>query len=49
MGDVVTLVEKAAQNIEEEEAMKMAERMQKGIFDYNDFIKQLRWMKRLAR
>ena len=31
MGDVVTLVEKAAQNIEEEEAMKMAERMQKGI------------------
>ncbi|MCK9536184.1 MAG: signal recognition particle protein, partial [Bacilli bacterium] len=48
MGDVVTLVEKAAQNIEEEEAMKMAERMQKGIFDYNDFIKQLRWMKRLG-
>jgi len=48
MGDVVTLVEKAAQNIEEEEAMKMAERMQKGLFDYNDFIKQLRWMKRLG-
>jgi signal recognition particle subunit SRP54 len=48
MGDVVTLVEKAAQNIEEEEALKMAERMQRGIFDYNDFIKQLRWMKRLG-
>ena len=48
MGDIVTLVEKAAQNIEEEEAMKMAEKMQKGIFDYNDFIKQLRWMKRLG-
>ena len=37
MGDVVSLVEKAAQNIEEEEAMKLAERMQKGIYDYNDF------------
>ncbi|MDD4000599.1 MAG: signal recognition particle protein [Bacilli bacterium] len=48
MGDVVSLVEKATQNIEEEEAMKMAERMQKGIYDYNDFLKQLKWMKRLG-
>jgi signal recognition particle subunit SRP54 len=48
MGDVVTLVEKATQNIEEEEAMKMAERMQKGIFDYTDFLKQLKWIKRLG-
>lgn len=48
MGDVVTLVEKASQNIEEEEAMKMAERMQKGIFDYTDFMKQLKWIKRIG-
>jgi signal recognition particle subunit SRP54 len=48
MGDVVSLVEKASQNIEEEEATKMAERMQKGIFDYNDFVKQIKWIKRLG-
>lgn len=48
MGDVVSLVEKAAQNIEEEEALKLAERMQKGIYDYNDFLKQIKWMKRLG-
>ena len=48
MGDVVTLVEKAAQNIEEEEALKLAEKMQKGIYDYNDFLKQIKWMKRLG-
>ncbi|HEY8395277.1 MAG TPA: signal recognition particle protein, partial [Bacilli bacterium] len=48
MGDVVSLVEKAAQNIEEEEAMKLAERMQKGVYDYNDFLKQIKWMKRLG-
>lgn len=48
MGDVVTLVEKATQNIDEEEAMKMAERMQKGIFNYNDFLKQIKWIKRMG-
>ncbi len=48
MGDVVSLVEKASQNIEEEEAMKMAERMQKGIYDYNDFLKQIKWIKRIG-
>ena len=48
MGDVVTLVEKASQNIEEEEALKLAERIQKGLFDYTDFIKQLKWIKRIG-
>ena len=48
MGDVVTLVEKAAESIDEEEAMKMAERMQKGIFNYNDFLKQIKWIKRMG-
>ena len=48
MGDVVTLVEKAAQNIEEEEALKLAEKMQRGVYDYNDFLKQIKWMKRLG-
>jgi len=48
MGDVVSLVEKASQSIDEDDAMKMAERMQKGIFDYNDFIKQIKWIKRIG-
>lgn len=48
MGDVVSLVEKAAENIDEEDAMKMVEKIQKGIFNYNDFLKQLKWIKRIG-
>lgn len=48
MGDVVSLIEKATDNIDEEEAMKMAERMQKGIFNYNDFIKQIKWIRKMG-
>ena len=36
MGDVVSLVEKAAENIDQQEAEKMAERLQQGQFDLND-------------
>ncbi|MFA6627462.1 MAG: signal recognition particle protein [Bacilli bacterium] len=48
MGDVVTLIEKATDAIDEEEAMKLFEKMQKGIFNYNDFIKQLKWIKKMG-
>lgn len=48
MGDIVSFVEKATDSIDEDEAMKMAEKMQKGIFDYNDFLKQLKWIKRMG-
>ena len=48
MGDIVSFVEKAADNIKEEEAMKMAEKMQKGIYDYNDFLQQIKWIKRMG-
>lgn len=48
MGDVVSLIEKATANIEEEEAMRMAERLQKGLFNYDDFLKQIKWIKRLG-
>ncbi|HPN60788.1 MAG TPA: AAA family ATPase, partial [Bacilli bacterium] len=48
MGDIVTLVEKASENIDEAEAMKLAERMQKGLFNYNDFIKQIKWIRRIG-
>lgn len=48
MGDVLTLIEKATQNIDETDAMKMAERIQKGYFNYNDFLKQLQMIKKIG-
>ena len=44
MGDVVSLVEKAAANIDAEKAARIAERMRKGQFDLNDMREQLRQM-----
>ena len=48
MGDVVSFIEKATESIDEDEAMKMMEKMQKGVFNYNDFLKQLKWIKRMG-
>ena len=48
MGDLVSLVEKATDSIEEEEATKLMERIQKGIYDYNDYLKQLKWIKKMG-
>ncbi|MFN3515695.1 MAG: signal recognition particle protein [Novosphingobium sp.] len=48
MGDVVSIVEKAAQAIEQEEAERMAERMAKGQFDLNDLRSQLRQMQKMG-
>ena len=48
MGDVVSFIEKATESIDEDEAMKLMERMQKGIFNYNDFLKQLKWIKKMG-
>ncbi len=48
MGDVVSLIEKASENIDEEEASKIMEKIQKGTFNYNDFLKQLKWIKRMG-
>jgi signal recognition particle subunit SRP54 len=47
-GDVVALVEKAAANIDAEQAMKAAERMRKGQFDLNDLKEQLGQMQKLG-
>src|SRR5262244_353767 len=44
MGDVVSLVEKAAANIDAEKAARAAERMRKGQFDLNDMREQLQQM-----
>jgi len=48
MGDVVGLVEKAAEQMDEKEAMRMAKRMQEAKFDFNDFLSQMRFMKKLG-
>jgi signal recognition particle subunit SRP54 len=48
MGDVVGLVEKAAEEIDEKEAMKLAARMQSNKFDFTDMLAQLRMMKKLG-
>ncbi|MGA1014001.1 MAG: signal recognition particle protein [Limisphaerales bacterium] len=48
MGDVVSLVEKAAENVDMDEARKLEEKMKKGEFTLNDFLDQLRQMKRMG-
>ncbi len=48
MGDIVSFVEKATESIDEEEATKLMERIQKGLYDYNDYLKQLKWIKRMG-
>jgi signal recognition particle subunit SRP54 len=48
MGDVVSLVEKAAEGIEQEEAEKLARKLQKGTFDLDDFAKQLQQMQKMG-
>ncbi len=48
MGDVVSLVEKAAEAVSEEDARKLEEKMRKGEFTLEDFLEQLRAMKKLG-
>ncbi len=48
MGDVVGLVERAAEAIDEEEARRMAEKMKKATFDFEDFLSQMRMMKKMG-
>jgi signal recognition particle subunit SRP54 len=48
MGDVVSLVERAAQTIEAEEAEAMAAKLAKGSFDMGDLLAQFRQMKRMG-
>jgi signal recognition particle subunit SRP54 len=48
MGDIVGLVEKAAEAIDENEALRMAERLKRADFDFNDFLSQMRMMKKMG-
>ncbi|HZH50416.1 MAG TPA: signal recognition particle protein [Microvirga sp.] len=48
MGDIVSLVERAAENIDQEKAQRMAEKMRKGKFDLEDLRDQLAQMEKLG-
>jgi signal recognition particle subunit SRP54 len=48
MGDVVSLVERAAEAVSEDDAKRMEEKMRKGQFTLEDFLEQLRGMKKLG-
>jgi signal recognition particle subunit SRP54 len=48
MGDIVGLVEKAAEAIDEEEAARMERKLRTGSFDFNDFLAQFKMMRKLG-
>ena len=48
MGDVVTLVEKAQEQINEEEARKLKKKLIKSQFDFNDFYQQIQQIKKMG-
>ncbi len=48
MGDIVGLVEKAREAVDEESAVKLAEKMRKSDFTLEDFLEQLRQMKKMG-
>ncbi|MGY8643268.1 MAG: signal recognition particle protein [Verrucomicrobiales bacterium] len=48
MGDIVGLVERASEAFDEEEAMKMAKKLKKSSFDFNDFLDQMKMMKKMG-
>jgi len=48
MGDVVSLVERAAEAIDEEEAAQLEKKMRAANFDFNDFLSQFKMLRRLG-
>ena len=48
MGDVVSLVEKAQEAISEDEAKKMEEKFRKNQFDFEDFLKQFKMIRKMG-
>jgi signal recognition particle subunit SRP54 len=48
MGDIVGLVEKAAEAIDEEEAKRMEEKLRTASFDLNDFLSQFKMIRKLG-
>ncbi|MFA6801720.1 MAG: signal recognition particle protein, partial [Acholeplasmataceae bacterium] len=48
MGDVLTLIEKATESIDEDEAQNMMEKLMNNTFNYNDLMKQFKMIKRMG-
>lgn len=48
MGDVVSLVEKAAETVDRADAEKMAEKFKKGQFDFNDLLSQMQQIQKMG-
>ncbi len=48
MGDVLTLIEKAQENIDQESAQKAADKLLKATFNFEDFLEQLQQIKKLG-
>lgn len=48
MGDVLTLIEKAEAEIDEEQAARMAKKIKRAEFDFNDFLEQMQQMKKMG-
>jgi signal recognition particle subunit SRP54 len=48
MGDVISLVEKAAEAVDEEEAARMERKLRTASFDFNDFLAQFKMMRRMG-
>ena len=48
MGDVVTLVEKAQEQYDEEEARRLQKKIAKNQFDFNDFVSQIQQIKKMG-
>lgn len=48
MGDVVSLVERAQEAVDEQEAQRLAEKMQRADFNFEDFLRQMQAVKRMG-
>ena len=48
MGDVLTLIEKAGAEMDEEKAIQMTEKMKKAQFDYEDYLESMKQMKKMG-
>lgn len=48
MGDVISLVEKAQQSFDEDEARRLSKKIRKNQFDFNDFLSQLEQVKKMG-
>ena len=48
MGDVLTLIEKAGAELDQEKAIKMADKMKKAQFDFNDYLDSMEQMRKMG-